>query len=172
MLELGYTHTAVDFESPRLLDTPLAGGYAHQGSVSLERQLSPQFTLGAEYHLRQAVLEDADDRFNIHDATITAQYKLTPNMDLSGFAGVSHIGAGLQHREQTGPTVGITISRQLTRAGAHLGWLSAHLHSLMGIRRHIPEPGSVRHASRAVRAQSGICRGAGDAAQRRSAAVR
>ena len=116
MLELGYTLTAVDFESPRLLDAPLAGGYAHQGSVSLERQLSPRFTLGAEYHLRQAVLEDGDDRFNIQDATITAQYKLTPNMDLSGFAGASHIGAGLQHREQTGPSVGISISRQLTKA--------------------------------------------------------
>ncbi len=116
MLELGYTHTAVDFESPRLLATPLAGGYAHQGSVSLERQLSSQFTLGAEYHLRQAVLEDGDDRFNIHDATITAQYQLTPNMDLSGFAGVSRIGAGLEHSEQTGPSVGLTISRQLTRA--------------------------------------------------------
>jgi hypothetical protein len=115
MFELGYTHTAVDFES-RLLAPPLAGGYAHQGSVSLERQLSPRFTLGAEYHLRQAVLEEGNDRFNIQDATITAQYKLTPKMDLSGSAGVSHIGAGPQHREQTGPSVGITISRQMTRA--------------------------------------------------------
>ena len=116
MLELGYTLTAVDFESAPLLGTPLAGGYAHQGSVSLERQLSTRFVLGTEYHLRQAVLADGDDRFNLQDATLTAQYKLTPNTDLSGFAGVSHIGAGREHREQTGPSVGINISRQLTKA--------------------------------------------------------
>ena len=61
-------------------------------------------------------IEEGDDRFSIQDASVTAQYRLTPNMGLSGFAGLSHIGAGLQHPERTGPSAGITISRQLTRA--------------------------------------------------------
>jgi hypothetical protein len=121
LLELAYTHTSVDFESAPLLDAPLAvapvaGGYAHQGSVSLEQKFSRRLTLGARYQLRRAILADDNDRVNIQDATITAQYQVTPTTDLSGFAGVARIAAGLQHREQTGPSLGISISRQLTKA--------------------------------------------------------
>ena len=46
--------------------------------MSFERQLSRRFTLGARYQQRRAVLEEGDDRFNIQDAAITAQYELTP----------------------------------------------------------------------------------------------
>jgi hypothetical protein len=116
LLQLDYTLTFVDFESTRLPAVPLAGGYAHQGSVSFEQKLSRPFTLGARYQLRRAVLADGSDRVNIQDATITAQYQLTPYTDLSGFAGLARLEGGVGHREQTGPSLGISLSRQLTKA--------------------------------------------------------
>ena len=50
MLELGYTLTAVEFEFgyDDSIDLRLAGGYAHQGSVSLlNGRLSTRFTSGS-----------------------------------------------------------------------------------------------------------------------------
>ena len=170
LLQLDYTFTSVDFESARLLAAP-GWRLCAPGICAFEQKLSRPFTLGARYQQRRAVLAEGNDRVTMQDAAITAQYELTPHTELSGFAGVARLEGGAEDREETGPSLGINLSRQLTRPPSSRLVISAPSfpHGPLAARFR---PGIVRNRSRAVRAQSRVCRGSWHVLRRRSARPR
>ena len=133
-LRTAYTHSAVSFDRDVLLGSDLAGGYAHEASMTLTHMLSPRVTVGGQYDLQHVVqnvgaqnvglsesLSEGEDRFAIHSAGLTVQYSVTRATRVFALVGASHLGAGLTHEEQTGPMVRAGITRR-----AELATLSAH----------------------------------------------
>ena len=98
-----YTLQSVSFDEQP--GQQLQDGHEHDLTVSLTRAHSTRLTMGAEYNLRHEVLSDPPDRFNIHQAGVTAEYVLTPTFTVSGLLGVAVLGAGQAHDGSVGPAV-------------------------------------------------------------------
>jgi hypothetical protein len=109
-----YAHNFVSFDSfDRLAPTtPLAGGYSHDMTAALSQALSSKVTLGGNYEMSRAVLVDGTDRFFIHTTTMTVEYHVSPEVVLSGFAGVSHVTASATQDARTGPAVRAAFTRR------------------------------------------------------------
>jgi hypothetical protein len=128
----GYTLRSVAFNRDNPLGQELQGGHAHEVTMSFDRALSARLRLGAEYAFNRAVVGGnptpgggldpegqalvptvpGEDRFNIQRGSVTAQYALSPTVNLSGSLGLAQLGAGLTHEPRTGPTWGMGISRR------------------------------------------------------------
>jgi hypothetical protein len=102
-LVAGYMLRSVTFEE-RVGQT-LEDGYEHDWTVSMTRAHSRRLSVGASYDFRREVLSEGQDRFNIQQVGVTAQYALTPTLAVSGLLGVAVLGAGLTHDASVGPAV-------------------------------------------------------------------
>jgi hypothetical protein len=118
-IRTGYTLTSVAFDEDNPIGRELQGGRAHEIAWSVMHQMSPRLTLGADYAFNRAIIgggmdveDPGEDRFNIQRGGITAQYRLSPRLDVSGSLGVAQLGAGRFHEGQTGPTWGIGVTRR------------------------------------------------------------
>ena len=114
-----YTLRSVDFDANDVIGRELQGGHAHEFNLSLGRSISPRLTLGGDYAFNRAVVGDrqqdlelGQDRFSIQSGNITAQYRLSPTVDLSGGLGVAQLGGGRTHQGRTGPTWGVGVTRR------------------------------------------------------------
>jgi hypothetical protein len=120
----GYSRRTVWFDE-RPIGLPgdeLQGGYSNELETGLQRTMSPRLSLGGNYRLQRSVLSDGLDRFNIHTAAATMQYRLAPNLSLSAAAGVARLEAGVDQDARTGPSVQAAITHQGARATASLSY--------------------------------------------------
>ena len=120
-LHSNYSHNFVSFDSfdrptqttPLAAQTaPLAGGYSHDVTAALSQAISSKVTIGGDYEMNRAVLADGTDRFFIHTTTMTVEYHVSPEIVLSGFAGVSHVTASATQEARTGPAVRAAFTRR------------------------------------------------------------
>jgi hypothetical protein len=128
----GYTLDTVTFDRDDPFGAQLRGGHAHQVTLSLERAITPRLSLGGAYLLSRAIVAgnqtfddtldsgspgsgpagSIEDRFNIQRGSLTAQYRTSPTVTVTGSVGLAQIGAGLAHEGQIGPTWGVGINRR------------------------------------------------------------
>ena len=87
-LETRYVIRSVTFEEHP--GQQLNDGHEHQWTVSLARAQSTRLNVGVSYDLRHEVLSNPEDRFNIQQAGVTAEYTLTPAITVSGLLGLSY----------------------------------------------------------------------------------
>jgi hypothetical protein len=111
MLRGVYTLRTVAFDLNSLARNQLQGGHAHDVTVSIDHALSAHLTLGGEYAFSRAIVNGSgfngiagpEDRFNIQNGTVTAQYQVASGTTLSGGFGIARMGAGLTQEARTGP---------------------------------------------------------------------
>lgn len=110
-----YSLNHVTFADDSPVATDLQGGHEHEFVVALDRLLAPRLTIGAEFEARRAVIAGAIDGFDSNTASLGLQYDITPALTVSGFAGVSRLGAGVAHDAEVGPAVRAAITHRARR---------------------------------------------------------
>jgi hypothetical protein len=105
-----YGLRSVGFEFDPIVGAQLRGGTGHEVATSIERAMSKRLAIGGDYDFTHAIVaadptivNGPDDRFNLHRATFTARYVVSPSVSVNGGIGIAHIGAGDDHEAQTGP---------------------------------------------------------------------
>lgn len=115
-LKSRYELTWIDFENK---ETVLTGGWVNGVRTDLERRLSARASVGAEYSIRFADLNEGTRSLRFHDVGGVATYALGPSTTLSGAAGFSHLSDLLAGETRTAPyfRVGLTQRLEATSAG-------------------------------------------------------
>ena len=124
----GYTRRSVDFDPVGFGgDEPIAfelqGGHAHEVVLTLLRSVSSRLAVGGEYAFTRAIVGGGEqgeagileDRFDIQRGSVTASYRLTPTVGVTGGLGVAQLGGGLAHEARTGPTWAVGVTRRARR---------------------------------------------------------
>jgi hypothetical protein len=98
------------------------GGYSHGALLKLDHVVDARWTVGGEYEMRQAFVQNARD-FNVATALGTAKYQLDERLTVSGGLGY----AWLNTKESGGvsdsaPTVRITVDYGGPRLRWHAGY--------------------------------------------------
>ena len=107
-----YSFNDVTFNQDQRFGGDLQGGHAHEVTVGLDRALSSQLTIGAEYDGRRAITTQGLDRFNTHTGSVTMQYDITRTLTVSGLAGVSRLDSGLLQDSRIGPALRAAITQR------------------------------------------------------------
>jgi hypothetical protein len=121
-IHASYTRRNVWFDD-RPIQVPgvqLIGCYSNEVTFSIDRGLSPRLTAGGEYRVQRSVMADALDRFNIHSAAGTLQYRLSPTVSVSAAGGIAYLDPGAGQEPRTGPRVEAGITHQ-SRYGTATG---------------------------------------------------
>ena len=115
-LKSRYELTWIDFENK---ETVLTGGWVNGVRTDVEHRLSARATVGAEYAVRFADLNEGTRSLRFHDVGGTASYALGEHTTFSGAAGFSHLSDLLVGETRTAPyfRVGLTQRLQTTSAG-------------------------------------------------------
>lgn len=112
-LSLRYDQTWVRFDRQ---DTLLTGGVVNGVTADLSRRISERTTVGAEYGVRFADLNDGTRNITFQDAGGTVQHALTAYTSVSLGAGLSYLSDGFRDETRTGPYVRAGILRKTERA--------------------------------------------------------
>jgi hypothetical protein len=118
-----YALRTVAFDLNSFAGNQLQGGHAHDITVSIDHSLSEHLTIGGEYAFSRATVNSStvngiagpQDRFNIQNSTVTAQYQVAAGTTLSGGFGVARMGAGLTHVARTGPEWRAGVTQRVGR---------------------------------------------------------
>jgi hypothetical protein len=97
------------------------GGYAHGAIVKFDHVLDPRWTVGSEYEMRQAIVENARD-FGVQSAIGTATYQLDERMTVSGGLGYAWLATKDSGTTQSAPTVRISLTRDGNLVRWHVGY--------------------------------------------------
>jgi|ERR671912_251650 hypothetical protein len=87
-LKSKYELSWIDFENK---ETVLTGGWVNGVRTDVEHRISARASVGAEYSIRFADLNEGTRSMRFHDVGGIASYALGPNTTLSGAAGYSHL---------------------------------------------------------------------------------
>lgn len=112
-LSVRYDQTWVTFDRK---DTVLTGGWVNGVSAGLGRRLSERMTVGAEYGVRLADLNEGTRQVVFQDAGGTVTYAAGPHTSLSVGAGMSHLDDRSREETRTGPYVRAGVTHQGDRA--------------------------------------------------------
>ncbi len=93
------------------------GGFAHGAVVKLDHVLDSRWTVGSEYEMRQATVQNARD-FGVQTAMGTATYQIDQRMTVSGGLGYAWLETKQGEPGQSAPTFRINLDR----GGEHLRW--------------------------------------------------
>ena len=107
-----YSLNHIMFADDSLAAADLQGGHSQELVVGLDRLLSPRLRIGAQFEVRRAVITGDVDRFDSNTASLGLEYDITPELTVSGLAGVSRLGAGVDHDARTGPAVRASITHR------------------------------------------------------------
>jgi hypothetical protein len=93
------------------------GGHAHGGSGQVDYLLMPRVTLGGEFDMRHATVDETRE-FDVQNMLATVGWRLSERMELSGGAGYAWLATS-----QTGERHGAPAFRvSLTGSGRQLAW--------------------------------------------------
>jgi hypothetical protein len=99
-LSVKYDNTWVSFDRT---DSLLTGGVVNGVTTGLSRRVRPRVSVGAEYAVRFANLNEGTRQLTFHDAGATAQIGLNERTSASFGAGYSYLDDRTQHETRTGP---------------------------------------------------------------------
>ena len=116
-LSVRYENTWVDFDRD---ETFLTGGWVNGVRTELSRRLGEHTSLGGEYGIRFADLNDGTRELTFHDAGATFRHALGAHTTFSAAGGVSRLEDQLTGDTRTGPYVrtGVTHRGARTTVGA------------------------------------------------------
>lgn len=112
-LSVRYENTWIQFDRPELF---LTDGWMNGGHVELSRRLTERLSVGGEYGLRFADLNEGTHKVWFQDAGGTLHYHLTGATTLSLAGGVSHLDDRLVLVTRTGPYVRASLTQEVERA--------------------------------------------------------
>jgi hypothetical protein len=99
-LSVKYDNTWVSFDRT---DSLLTGGAVNGLTTGLSRRISQRISVGGEYGVRFADLNEGTRQITFHDAGATAQIGLSERTSASFGAGYSYLDDRSQHETRTGP---------------------------------------------------------------------
>jgi hypothetical protein len=112
-LSVRYENTWIQFDRPELF---LTDGWVNGGHVELSRRLTERLSLGGEYGLRFADLNEGTHQVWFQDVGGTLHYHLTGATTATLAAGMSHLDDRLVLVTRTGPYVRAGITHEVERA--------------------------------------------------------
>jgi len=110
-----YSLNKVTFADDSPAGANLQGGHAHEVTVGIDRMVSPRLTFFAEYEYRRGLFSNEVDQFDTNTGGAGVAYAITPKLSVSGFAGVSMLGASDTHDTKFGPAVRAGITHNARR---------------------------------------------------------
>lgn len=112
-----YDLTWVDFDRPLgRPETLVTGGWVNSWRTELSRQLTDRVSVGGEYALRFADLNEGTRELTFQDAGGTLRFLLGPGTSLSVGAGVSYLNDELLDDTRTGPYYRAGVTHEAERA--------------------------------------------------------
>ena len=115
-----YTFQLVRFdrnEAPPPFDIVDRSGHAHGAVFELDHVLNRRLTVGAEYEIRHATVDQVRE-FDVQNALATVDYRLSENFALSGGAGYSWLDSNRLTGQHSAPAFRVNLSR----SGSRLAW--------------------------------------------------
>ena len=112
-LSVSYENTWIRFDRPELF---LTNGWVNGVRGELSRRLSDRLSLGGEYAMRFANLNEGTHQVMFQDAGGTLHYHVASGTTLSLAGGVSHLNDRLVLVTRTGPYVRAGITHDVVRA--------------------------------------------------------
>jgi hypothetical protein len=98
----------------------LVGGHSHGISVALRHLLTARLALTGDYDIQHATLRLADQTFDVQNAWVGVEYKLSDVTRAFAAGGISRLGATQLSADRTGPAWRIGLNHQMRRAGVDL----------------------------------------------------
>lgn len=118
-LKSRYELTWIDFENE---ETELTGGWVNGVRSDVDHRISARASVGAEYSVRFADLNEGARPMRFHDVGATASYALGPNTMLSGAVGYSHLSDLQFEQTRSAPYFRFELSQQVRTATAGIGY--------------------------------------------------
>ena len=112
-LSVRYENTWIKFDRPELF---LTDGWVNGGHVELSRRLTDRLSVGGEYGVRFANLNEGLHQVWFHDAGGTLHYHVAEATTLSLAGGMSYLDDRLVLITRTGPYVRAGITHEVERA--------------------------------------------------------
>lgn len=112
-LTVKYDNTWVKFDR---VATFLTGGWVNGALAELRRRLTPRLSLGAEYGVRFANLNQGARQLTFHDAGGTLHFNMTEHTSAALEAGVSYLDDRSFGNTRTGPYVRAEVTHEAQRA--------------------------------------------------------
>ena len=116
-----YTFQWLEFDNTEapspVLEALERGGHAQGAVVELDHVLGPRLTVGAEYQMRHATVDEVRE-FDVQNALGTVDWRLDERLTLSGGAGYAWLATNRTDQPQSAPAFRISLSR----SGARLAW--------------------------------------------------
>ena len=129
-LSSDYTFQWLKFGDTGLPSSPTEalerGGHAHGAVAQIDHVLSPRVTVGGEYEVRHATVDQVRE-FDLRNALGTVDWRIDQRLTLSGGVGYSWLATNHPLPTQSAP--GFRVS--LTRAGARLAWYVGYRRSFL-----------------------------------------
>ncbi len=98
----------------------LVGGHSHGVSFALRHLLTARLALTGDYDVQHATLRLADQTFDIQNAWVGVEYKLSDVTRAFAAGGISRLGVTQFSADRTGPAWRMGINHQMRRAGVDL----------------------------------------------------
>ncbi|MBD0323943.1 MAG: hypothetical protein ICV72_11240 [Aldersonia sp.] len=112
-LNVRYENTWVSFART---ENFLTGGYVNGLRAELSRRLTERTSLGGEYGIRMADLNQGTRELTFHDAGATLHHEMGPHTEFSAATGMSRLDDRLTGETRTGPFVRTGITHKGARA--------------------------------------------------------
>jgi hypothetical protein len=128
-LVASYNFQWVQFDKSADLFTQLQGGHSHGANVVWRRLISTRTTLFADYDVQRAVVLAGVDAFNVQNASIGVEQKLSPLVRVYGAIGIAHTGVNSFGPAQTGPAWRAGLARDFRKAGLDVEYSRSYVPS-------------------------------------------
>jgi uncharacterized protein (PEP-CTERM system associated) len=119
-LTASYDFQWVDFDHSQPGADQLRGGHSHGASVGMKHALTERFTLTADYDLQHATIGSAAQTFDVQNAWVGGEYRISDLTRTFASAGVSRLGVTDFSGVRTGPAWRLGLTRAFRTAGADL----------------------------------------------------
>jgi hypothetical protein len=115
-----YDFQLVDFDNTQPGFAELQGGHAHGASMTLTHVMTAHFALTGAYDFEHATVGGFGQVFNVQNAWVGGDYKLTDRTHVSAAGGLSRLGVSQFADSRTGPAWRFSLTHQFHRYGVDL----------------------------------------------------
>jgi hypothetical protein len=116
-------------DAPPPFDVVDRSGHAHGAVFEFDHVVNSRLTVGAEYEMRHAIVDQARD-FDVQNALGTVEYRLNERLALSGAAGYAWLDTARLNGQQSAPTFRVNLSRSGSRMAWDVGYRRSFLPSV------------------------------------------
>ena len=117
-----YTTQWIKFDDSTAFAQLLRGGHSQGATATLRHALGTRTALIVDYDMQHAVIGPSLDGFDIQNATVGVEYRLTELTQVSAGFGVSRLGISSLSPARTGPAWHAGLARQFKKAGLSLSY--------------------------------------------------